>query len=113
MNLFALFCCRRILQNVRVGLLFLSVLLSNDVPLDIRLTSWVLCNSFGLANNKQRKNSSQGQFFKAAFYSRSTVARLFRTFSAKGAGKFEKILPLHKFHVKQLIQTPFKAKDNS
>jgi hypothetical protein len=43
----------------------------------------------------------------------ATVARLFRTFSAKVVGLFEKILPLHKSHVKQLIQTPFIVKDNS
>jgi hypothetical protein len=41
-----------------------------------------------------------------------TVARLFPTFPAKVAGKFEKILPLIKCLVKQLFQTPFRAKDN-
>jgi hypothetical protein len=42
----------------------------------------------------------------------STVARLFRTFPAKVAGKFEKILLLQKCRVKQLFQTPFFAKGN-
>jgi hypothetical protein len=39
-----------------------------------------------------------------------TVARLFRTFPAKVAWKLEKILPLNKSCVKQLFQTPYRAK---
>jgi hypothetical protein len=35
---------------------------------------------------------------------RNTVARLSRTFPAKVAGKFEKILPLNKCRVKQLFR---------
>jgi hypothetical protein len=42
-----------------------------------------------------------------------TVARLFRIFPAKVAGKFEKILPLNKCCGKQHFQTPLMAKDNS
>jgi hypothetical protein len=41
-----------------------------------------------------------------------TVARLFRTFPAKVAGIFEKILPRNKSRLKQLFQTLFRAKDN-
>jgi hypothetical protein len=37
---------------------------------------------------------------------------LVRTFPANVAGKFEEILPLSKYHAKQLYQAPFAAKDN-
>jgi hypothetical protein len=55
--------------------------------------------------------NSGTQRFVIEIGSVNTVARFFRTFSVKVAGKFEKFLPLHKSHVKQLIQPPFIAKD--
>jgi hypothetical protein len=45
-----------------------------------------------------------------SFYVFITVARLFRTFPAKVAGKFEKVLLLNKCRVKQLLQTPLEQK---